>query len=268
MLTAVGIQSVVTRGDGEWCLLTPPHQRAAALEQLARYAAENVPGPRATPVTTFDSGWAGVCGYLLVIWLLPALEGWGAADFALRDAGRLDAGLLLAGEWHRAITALTLHGDMAHLIGNSLFGVVFGLLLGRYFGSGFGWLLALCCGALGNVVNAWLRPEHFLAVGASTALFAMVALSGAFAWRRGHFRGRGWRRAAAPIFAAVALLAFTGMGGANAGVLGHVAGFCCGAVTGALIVRFDIRRLGKSGQWLAGGLAMGMVALAWLRAGG
>lgn len=266
VLTAVGIDSVIVRGDGEWRLLTVAAERAEALRQLARFRAENTPGPGATPVTTFDSGWPGVCGFLLILWLLPALEGWGAVDFGWRDLGRMEAGRVLAGEWHRVITALTLHGDLAHLIGNSLFGVVFGVLLGRYFGSGFGWLLVLACGALGNVVNAWLRPAQFLAVGASTALFAMVGLIGAFAWRRGHFRGRGWRRTAAPLFAAVCLLALTGMGGANADVLGHVAGFCCGAVTGALIVRFDLRRLGRSGQGLAGALAVGMVAFAWLRA--
>ena len=266
VLTAVGIRSVIVRGEGEWRLLTAPHDRAAAIEHLARYRVENAPGPRATPVTTFDNGWPGVCAFLLILWLVPALEGWGTFELSWRDVGRMEAGRVLAGEWHRAVTALTLHGDLGHLIGNSLFGVVFGLLLGRYFGSGFGWLLVLACGALGNVVNAWLRPAAFLAVGASTALFGMVGLIGTFAWRRGHFRGRGWRRTAAPLFAAVCLLALTGMGGVNADVLGHVAGFCCGAVTGALIVRFDLRRLGRSGQWLAGALAIGTVAFAWLRA--
>ena len=267
MLTAVGIPSAIIHAEGEWRLLTPAAQRAAALEQLARHAAENAPGPRPTPVTVFDGGWPGVCGFLLVIWAPPALVGLGVVDAGWHRAGRLEAASVVAGEWHRAITALTLHGDLGHLIGNSLLGAVFGFLLGRYLGSGFGWLLALGCGALGNLLNAWLRPAGFVAIGASTAVFAMVALIGAFAWRRGHFRGRGWRRAAAPAFAAVALLAFTGMGGAGTDVLGHVAGFAVGGVAGALVARFDVRRLGQSGQWLAGCLALAMVVFAWARAG-
>lgn len=217
-------------------------------------------------MVVFDSGWPGVLGCLFVLWMLPALEAWSVFDANWREAGRLDAGRVMQGEWHRAITALTLHGDLAHLIGNSLFGAVFGLLLGRYFGSGFGWLLALGCGMLGNAINAAVRPEHFLALGASTAMFASVGLIGAFAWRRGYFRGRGLRRGAAPLFAGVALLVFLGLGGINADVLGHVAGFCCGVVVGGAVARFDIRMLGHSGQWLAGVLATATVALGWIAA--
>lgn len=266
MLAAMGIECAMTQVEGEWRLFAPPSRREAACEHLKRYRAENRPGRGATPVIVFDSGWPGVLGYLLVLWLLPALEAWNALDAGWREAGSLDAGRVFHGEWHRAVTALTLHGDLAHLLGNSLVGAAFGLLLGRYFGSGFGWLLALGCGMLANLLNAALRPEDFRALGASTAVFASVGLVGAFAWRRGHFRGRGARRAAAPLFAGVALLAFLGMGGVDADALGHVAGFCCGAAAGAAAARFDIRMLGRSGQWLAGALALGLVAFAWAAA--
>ena len=38
--------------------------------------------------------------------------------------------------------------------------LLFGLFVGRYLGSGFGWLLVLISGALGNALNAWLRSEE------------------------------------------------------------------------------------------------------------
>lgn len=266
VLSAVGIECAVAQVDGAWCLFAPPARSQAARQQLERYRLENLPRRGATPMVVFDNGWPGVLGCLLVLWMLPALEAWGLFDANLREAGRLDVGQVMQGEWHRVVTALTLHADLAHLIGNSLFGAVFGLLLGRYFGSGFGWLLALGCGILGNAMNVALRPEHFLALGASTAMFASVGLIGAFAWRRGYFRGRGLRRGAAPLFGGFALLTFLGLGGINADVLGHVAGFCCGVVVGGAVARFDIRMLGRSGQWLAGALAMATVALSWTAA--
>lgn len=264
VLTAVGIDNVVERVEGVWQLLTRRGYAVAALDQLERYRVENLPPRiRIPPIITFDSGWAGVLGYLCIIWALPALEGWDLFGLDWRGAGRMEATLVREGEWWRTITALTLHGNLAHILGNSLFGAVFGILAGRYLGSGLCWLLVLLAGALGNGVNAWLRPDGFASLGASTATFACVGMIAAFIWRRGYFRGRGWRRSMAPMGAGIALLAFTGMGGANTDVLAHVAGFSCGVLLGIGVAPFDIRRLGWSGQYLAGALTVCLVILAW-----
>ena len=277
MLTAVGIDNFVERvrlDDGwveerDWGLFIRRGNATVALDQLECYRVENLPARiRIPPIITFDSGWAGVLGYLCVLWALPALEAWSFFGLDWRAAGRMDAALVRDGEWWRVITALTLHGDLAHILGNSLFGAVFGLMAGRYLGSGLCWLLVLLAGAAGNGVNAWLRPDGFASLGASTATFACVGMTAAFVWRRGYFRGRGWRRGFAPIAAGLALLAFTGMGGANTDVLAHVAGFACGLGVGAAIAPFDIRRLGYSGQVLAGAVAAVLIVAAWGMAGG
>jgi membrane associated rhomboid family serine protease len=152
-------------------------------------------------------------------------------------------------------------------VANSLFGALFGLFVGRYLGSGFGWLLVLISGALGNALNAWLRPEAFSSIGASTATFAALALGAAFVWRRGYFRGGGLRRGFAPIFGGIALLAFTGIGGGRTDVIAHFAGFGVGLCAGLLAASFDIRRLGKSGQYISAGLAFGLLLLAWNQVG-
>jgi membrane associated rhomboid family serine protease len=217
---------------------------------------------------TVDSGWLGVAGYLLVIWALPALAGFGLLDAGWRADGRMQAGLVADGEWWRTVTALTLHADLGHIVANSLFGALFGLFVGRYLGSGFGWLLVLICGALGNALNAWLRPEAFNSIGASTATFAALALGAGFVWRRGYFRGGGLRRSFAPIFGGIALLAFTGVGGGRTDVLAHFAGFGVGLCAGLLAAGFDIRRLGRSGQYISAGLALGLLVLAWAQVGG
>ena len=196
VLTAMGIDNYVELEAGEWCLFIRQGHRPAAVDQLERYRAENVPPRVRIPrIITFDSGWAGVFGYLLVIWSVPALAWWGMFGADWQGAGLLQAGLVAQGEWWRAVTALTLHSSFPHLVANSLFGVVFGLMAGRYLGSGFAWLLILLGGVFGNLLNAWARPDEFRSLGASTATFAAVGLIAAFVWRRGYFRGRlacGW----------------------------------------------------------------------------
>lgn len=267
VLTAVGIDNVIERVADGWCLYARRGHLEVAQQQLEFYRTENQPQRvRIPPIITFDSGWAGVLGFLVVIWLIPALQSWSITNIDWYGAGRLEAGLLIDGQWWRAFTALTLHADLAHIVANSIFGAIFGVMVGRYLGSGFGWLLVLLSAGFGNTLNAWLRPDEFRSLGASTATFACVGLFAAFVWRRGYFRGRGWRRSFAPVFSAVALLAFTGMGGANTDVLAHVTGFGSGLAAGILVARFDLRRLGYSGQYISGASAILLIAMAWMLA--
>ena len=217
VLTSVGIDHQIQADGFGWCLCVPVEMELAALEELESYQLENVPKTVFRPrVITFDSGWFGVLGYLCVIWLLPSVEVLSIFDWDWRGTGRMQAGLVMNGEWWRTITALTLHADLAHILGNSLFGAVFGLFVGRYLGSGFGWLLVLLAGAFGNGINAFVQADTFSAIGASTATFASLGLVSAFVWRRGYHRALDWRRSFAPLFVAICLLAFTGMGGACA----------------------------------------------------
>ena len=75
--------------------------------------------------------------------LLPVL--------ALLLAGAAQAGLMLAGEWWRAVTALTLHVSSTHLLGNLVFGTVFFFLLAQMTGSGLAWLtMLLGCASTSN----------------------------------------------------------------------------------------------------------------------
>jgi membrane associated rhomboid family serine protease len=269
VLTAVAIDHRIDFDGHEWCLWVAGPDVAVANEELTEYREENAPAPaRPAEAPTLDSGWVGVFGYLLVIWALPTLEGVGLFGWDWREAGVMHAGRVTAGEWWRTVTALTLHGDLAHLVANSLFGAVFGLFLGRYLGSGLGWLLALVAGALGNGLNAVIQPDPFRSVGASTATFAALAVAGTFVWRRGYMRGWDWRRRFAPVFGGIALLAYTGFGGGNTDVLAHVTGFLSGFCLGWLAALLDVRRIGTGGQALCGALALALVGGAWAVAGG
>ena len=269
VLTAIDIDNDIESGAALWCLWVPNALAQRAASELEKYSEENrpryLPRPR---VTTIDSGWIGVIGYLLIIWMLPSLEASSAFGWHWRDAGAMDAGRVMHGEWWRTITALTLHADLGHLMANSLFGALFGLFVGRHLGSGLGWLVVLLCGALGNALDASLQSPDFRSIGASTATFASIGLVGAFVWRRGYYRAVDWRRSLAPIFAAIALLAYTGVEGEHIDVVAHLMGFVVGAASGAIAAAFDIRRLGAAAQFLCGIGAVATVAFAWLLASG
>lgn len=266
VLAAMAIQHDVRREGELWQLMVHEEDQQAAEHQLDLYAKENATGKRGgiIPVVV-DSGWVGVAGYLVVIWSLPLFAtlfpGWDAfAD------GRLDAELVKTGELWRVVTALTLHADIAHIAANSLFGAVFGLFVGRYVGSGIGWLAVLLCAASANMINALIQPGTFRAIGASTASFAALGLVPVFTWRRGYFADRGWQRNFAPLFGAIAILVYTGLGGGNTDVLGHVFGFLCGLAGGYLLARMPLNTKSLADQQRAGASAVGLVVFAWLLA--
>ena len=270
VLTAVGVDNMIHHHDHHWALLVSTEDENHAHQQLHLYWQENQPNQeRPVPAHQVDSGWPGVVGYLFVIWLIPALGSFTQLDFL--SLGRLDAAAVGDGEWWRVATALTLHADIAHIAANSFFGCVFGLFVGRYLGSGLGWLLVLLCGCAANLLNAAIQPDAFRAIGASTATFAALGIVPAYGWRKGFFRGRGTKRGFAPIFGAIAILAFTGFGSERVDVLGHVFGFAAGIGMGLLaaqIPRLNPARMSEADQQRAGAAAFILMAAAWLWAAG
>ena len=268
VLTAIDIDNGIEADGAAWRLWVPSESAIRANAELEKYRQENRPRHAPRPrVITIDSGWIGVIGFALVVWMLPSLEASATFGWNWLAIGEMNAGLVLSGQWWRTITALTLHADLGHLMGNTLFGAVFGLFVGRHLGSGLGWLLVLACGALGNALDAWIQPEDFHSIGASTATFAAIGIVGAFVWRRGYYRAIDWRRSLAPVFAAVAMLAFTGIEGENIDVIAHLSGFVSGLCCGAVAAGFDIRRFTSTAQAVCGIATVSIVAFAWLLAG-
>jgi membrane associated rhomboid family serine protease len=142
-------------------------------------------------------------------------------------------------EWWRPFTALFLHADAPHLIGNLLSGMLFGTLVSRSIGPVRGWALILLCGTLGNVATSALTwPESFVSLGASTAVFgALGILSGlGFAAMLHHRFRLSWVRTIAPVLAGIVILGWIGGGSPNGNtdVLGHVFGFTSGLAAGLI----------------------------------
>ncbi len=238
-------------------------QFEAARAELETYARENAAAwrPRAEPQLS-GRAWPGVIAYVaaIVLIVLPVRNFTFGRDWV--EAGRVDSAAIFAGEWWRAVTALTLHADAAHLLGNAGFGAFFGYSLGRSVGGGVCWALIVGCGMAGNLANAWLAGPDHRAIGASTAVFAALGLLTGHSWRTGFRVWSHWRQRIAPLIAGIGLLAFTGTGGENTDIGAHLLGFVAGLIAGAAWLK-PAAPAGQRVQIGAGAAAIGLIVLSW-----
>jgi membrane associated rhomboid family serine protease len=284
MLMAVGIDSEVDALAEGYALFVEQPLMAHARHHLWQYEQERKQRPAPAPaLAPRPRAWWGSVVYVLVL-LLPPLalaQGWlgGADPYAF---GTLDPARVLAGEWWRAFTALTLHWDAAHLVGNLGGGALLGFSVAQVWGSARAWLLILLAAAAANFIEAIVGGPGYVSAGASTAVFAALGLVAAFAWhaRRQSF-GTPMARWA-PLVAGVAMLGFFGAGASvpvaglpqpdllpfedpgSTNVLSHLLGFLCGVVFGALGASTRGARLLQAlPAWVAVILTLGITVAAW-----
>lgn len=272
VLTALKIDHEVERIDGRWVVVVPTELAPRARAELSEYAEESRRPPVGIlPMPELGTGWRGVVAYVGVLLAVALFARQGAYGFDWLGLGRIDSVRILAGEWWRTVTALTLHVDFSHLAGNIVFGAFFGLYVGRYLGSGIGWAAILGAGALGNAINVLIQPGRHLAIGASTAVFAALGLLAAYTWRRGFLKNTPWRMRIAPVIAGIGLLAFTGTGsgveGDNVDVLAHLTGFIAGFGAGVALAAVKIPAEADA-QRLWGAISVAALVLAWITAFG
>jgi membrane associated rhomboid family serine protease len=208
--------------------------------------------------------------YTAVLILLFVLQG----AYPLAEAGRVDAVAICAdAEVWRAVTALTLHADVVHLVSNLVAGAGFAFFVARFFGAAAGWLLILIAGTLGNLLNALVHyPEPHYSIGASTAVFAALGLLTGVGLRHALVGpGEGWTlpRWLLPVFGGLTLLGMLGVGEGPVDVAAHISGFLCGGALGLLAALRQgfFRRLERLRLGLGCG-ALVVVGLAWLVAMG
>lgn len=277
VLSAGGIPFRLGQGRGAarragGMVYVPPLLERRAQADLRAVAAERPGRPPAPEPIRRNAHWVFALLLALVVWHGLRVGWWEALTPASAplwiEAGAADVfRILRRHEWHRAITALTLHGDSGHLFANVLFGAPFLALLCRRVGLGTGLALALGAGALGNVLNSLYQPLGHSSIGFSTALFGAVgALSGLTAARgaRAPASGRRWRQAVLPLAMGGGVLAMLGAEGGTTDYGAHLFGLAAGLVLGgaAGLASIPSRR---AGLW-AGALALLLVVLAWWRA--
>jgi rhomboid protease GluP len=266
VLEAKDIQHETREGGSSWILSVPAAVLSRAHDEITRYSAERSV-PRTVPdvIKLRPGATIGAIAYVSILLLTAYCAGnaWFGADWL--SIGDLQAGA--PSEWWRAVTALTLHLDQEHLLGNLLFGVIAGLAAARLLGDGVAWASILGAAALANYAEMLIAPVTHRAVGASTAVFAALGLLAGMAWRqRLSLRERLWYRWA-PLIAGICLLTLLGAGNAHVDILGHALGFIFGTAVGWIYARTDLpNHRGRRLQILAGAGATLLVGVAWLLA--
>lgn len=278
VLAAVGIPFRAGRpsdGDGWYEVRVPTADAPRATRALAAYdlEARQAP-PTSPPAPNRGTGALGVAVGLLLVAFAFRTGYWESASSSRWFAvGVADASRIRAGEWWRAVTAMTLHADGMHLFGNVAASLIFVSAAGRWLGPGLAAALIVLAGTGANLLTAVAESRDHLSVGASTATFAalglVVGLQSVRRWRGGgHLRRRAWIAAGAGL----ALLGMLGMG-ARADVFAHAfglgLGFVLGLATGLLDPpRAAPGRTGRAwvGQMLLAAATLGAVAAAWWRA--
>lgn len=242
VLTARGIATRLRQVAGGWQLAVPAADRERAREELRRFTEENRHWPPALPALAgIGDAWVSACVLALlalfhnITRLRIPLPGLGSPPWM--EAGNAHVAAIQAGQWWRLATALTLHTDTRHLLGNILIGGVFIIRLCRDLGSGVGWCLLLLVGFAGNYLNSLIQPLDHRSVGASTAIFGAIGILAALNARRHQLhllksRPLNWML---PLAAALALLALLGIGDERTDLLAHLFGFLCGLVAGWLV---------------------------------
>lgn len=265
VLAAEGLHPLV-RGDRDGFAVTlPAHELERAEHALEAWQRENQRAPRPPerpPLDRHPVGHALVAALALLVAFAvmgPARD----ADAPWAVRGGADAALVRGGEPWRAVTALTLHADLAHVLGNAVTGALFLAAVFPAFGVGVGVALVLAAGAAGNLANAFLRPGDHASIGASTAVFGAVGILAGFGMSAGRMQRRG-RAAWLPLGAALALLAMIGTEGERVDLWAHAFGLAAGLPLGALASAIPVAWLARPAVQAAAGLfAATLLAGAW-----
>jgi len=236
VLAAEGVAHGLIAGDGRFSVEVDPENHARAVALIERWARENEKPPAAVAAAIPDRPTnAGIWIALALAAFYVVTGPWSESSEYFRR-GSADARRILNGELWRSVTALSLHSDPGHVLGNAFSCAVFGTLLLRRYGVGAGAWLLLGSGALGNLLTALWHGSQHRSVGASTALFGAIGALAATELVRRRGLQLGWNQAWLPIAGGIALLAMLGTG-SGSDLAAHVLGLVAGAGLGFAVAR-------------------------------
>jgi len=270
VVSAMDIPHWVLRREGEFALCVDPARAPAVAVEIARFEAEQAakalpPPPEAAPVKH------STLSLYLCAWTLAGLY---AVEVAgprwWEDRGMASSRAIMAGQWWRAFTALTLHADLGHLGANLAAGLVCAAFLLPIFGAGWTWLFILLAGGAGNWLNACGHGSvDRLSIGASTAVFAALGMLVAAQCATHALALRAVRAGLflLPVGAGLGLLAYLGVGDQHTDYMAHFFGFLAGLPFGAagICLRLGPRTPPLAQSALAC-LAAALLATCWLLA--
>ncbi len=238
VLSAVGISHTLHKKQDNILLFVVADDALEANRQLRAYLKENEnwpprPGapehnftPLLQPPTLL------LVGSLVLFYTITGP--WAEHSFWFsHGAGDAEA-ILKNQEYYRLVTALTLHADTVHLLGNCLFGGFLFHFFCKLTGNGMGLFSMLLTATLANYINVALHGSDHLFVGFSTAVFAVI---GMLSMISGKLRSDKRYLRILPFMAGAALLAMIGSSGERTDLGAHFFGLGCGLGSGWLLNR-------------------------------
>src|SRR5882672_7527395 len=176
VLASAGIAHRVVEGGGAFSLFVGLADAGAAAEALAAFDVESVPAVVPPAPDLGPSALGILSGAALLAMFVVTGPRDVQAPTAWFDVGGASAEAIVHGQWWRAITALTLHADVLHLVGNVIASLIFVSAVGRWLGPGLGASLIVGSAAVANGLTAVWHRREFVSVGASTATFVAIGL--------------------------------------------------------------------------------------------
>jgi rhomboid protease GluP len=220
--------------ESGWHLEVEARDYARAMQAIRLFQSENRHWSWRHPLphSDFHFHW-GALFACTILALVHYANTQGSGD--LRAAWIFNSAAASSGQWWRFFTAILLHADISHLLGNITTGLVLlGLAMGR-FGGGPALLATLLAGALGNVAGLLLYAAPYFGLGASGMVMGALGLISAQTlaeWRSGRAPGLYWLRG---VFAGLMLFVLLGVDPAS-DVVAHLGGFIGGGILGAGLV--------------------------------
>jgi rhomboid protease GluP len=227
ILSSVGIFHKAMENRDGWQIWVYEKDEEEALSHIHKYEEENAVRAKPAPASIAPKIKLlnGIIGALFLMVVHVAVADNRDAFVALYGAS---ASRIMAGEVFRTATALLLHADAAHLIGNMAAIALFGSVVCASNGFGVGWLMILLSGIFGNYLNAWFHESFHMSIGASTAVFGAVGMMAAHQFLRKIGQPAERYKAWLPLAGGMALLAIFGTGAGRMDIMAHLFGFACG----------------------------------------
>jgi len=219
--------------EGSWIIFVPVEQYSFFDRQIADYESERAifdqhrESCSCHTTVKHDRSYSAL-HVSLILFFIHLISGPSAMNGPLINVGLLSIAEVFNGEWWRPVTALTLHGDIGHLLSNCMFLIVFVPHICYRLGATITWMLVLVSGIAGNITTCFFYDAPHRSLGASTSVFAALGILAGLAVIV-KLRERQTKLAYKAFIAGVAMLAITGLN-PDTDILAHIFGFAYGLV--------------------------------------
>ena len=248
VLSAVEIPHQIHHDSNTWQLLVTADKELRAVHELESYFTENKDWPPAPPppdndfVPLLQPPTLLLIGALILFYSITGP--WESHSLWFTQGAGHGGRILQDGEWWRLLTALTLHADTVHLLGNCVIGGWLMHFFCRLTGSGLGLSAVHLSAGCGNLINTLIRGPQHQYVGFSTAVFAIIGMLAVLTHQgRKKFTGHHFL---IPFMAGMALLAMLGSSGERTDLGAHLFGLLSGLTFGWFLSREPLHNLRHS----------------------